>query len=418
MRTSLPQQINIHVFDNGLVLLCETMDWLESAAFSVSVPAGCARDPQHKAGLANFTCEMLQRGCGTLDSRAFVEQLDRLGADRAASVTQAHTSFAAAALAESLDELLAVFAATLREPHLPQDQVEDSRQVCLQELAALEDDLPQQIMNHLRELAYPDPWGRTTSGKVDDVRAVTHDDLRLFHQQYFVPAETILSVAGKVDFDHVKGVVGELLGDWKGAAPAEIVDTMPVEKYRHLPYDSNQTQIGLAYDSVPYNHKDYFLSRGAVGALSDGMSSRLFTEVRENRGLCYAVYASCHSIRHLGRVLAYAGTSTDRAQETLDVMLGEIRRLTEGIDQTELERVQARTKSALIMQQESSSARANALSGDWYHLGRVRTMDELHDIVDGLTIDRINDFLKCNPPEEFVIVTLGERPLEISVELS
>jgi predicted Zn-dependent peptidase len=413
----LPQEINIHAFENGLVLACETMDWVESAAFSVSVPAGCALDPQGKAGLANFACEMLQRGSGALDSRAFVEQLDRLGADRAASVTQAHTSFAAAALAESLDELLAVFAAALRDPHIPKAQIEDSRQVCLHELAALEDDLPQQAMNHLRELAYPDPWGRTTSGKVEDLRSITHDDIVQF-QQFFGPAETILSVAGNVDFNHVKDVVGQLFGDWSGAAPPDIVETLPVEKYRHLPYDSSQTQIGLAYDSVPYNHEDYFLSRGAVGALSDGMSSRLFTEVRENRGLCYSVYASCHSVRHLGRVLGYAGTSTDRAQETLDVMLAEIRRLADGIDQTELERVQARTKSALIMQQESSSARANALSGDWYHLGRIRTMDELHEIVDGLTVERINDFLKRNQPGDFTIVTLGERPLEASVELS
>jgi predicted Zn-dependent peptidase len=413
----LGQEIQSYEFENGLELICEQMDWLESAAFSISLPAGCARDPQGKFGLANFTCEMIQRGSGRLDSRAFVEQLDRLGADRAAAVTQAHMSFAAAALSESLTDVLAVFAAMLRKPHIPQEQVEDSRLVSLQELAALDDDLHQQTMNHLREIAYPEPWGRCPMGTEASLRAIAHEDVVRFHEQTFVPSGAILSVAGKIDFNQVKDAVGDLFGDWSGQTSSLLTESVPGENYRHLPCDSTQTQIGVAYDTVPYKHEDYFLARSAVGVLSDGMSSRLFTEVRENRGLCYSVYASCHSLPELGRVLGYAGTSTERAQETLDVMLAEIVRLSEGIDETELERVQARTKSALFMQQESSSARANALSGDWYHLGRIRTMDELHKILDDLTVERINDFLRRNPPSDFCIVTLGSRPLEVSVGL-
>ena len=106
---------------------------------------------------------------------------------------------------------------------------------------------------------------------------------------------------------------------------------------------------------MPYRHPDYFQAWGAVGVLSGGMSARLFTEVRERRGLCYSVYASYHTLRDRGGVFCYAGTSAERRQETLDVTLGELVRLAQGIEEHELDRLKARIKSALIMQQESSS---------------------------------------------------------------
>ena len=126
----------------------------------------------------------------------------------------------------------------------------------------------------------------------------------------------------------------------------------------HLHHESNQTQIGIAYDSVPYRHPDYFRAFGTVGVLSGGMSARLFTEVREKRGLCYTVFASHHTQRDRACVLCYAGTSADRAQETLDVTVAELNRLAKGILPDELARLKARVKSGLIMQGESSSARA------------------------------------------------------------
>ncbi len=148
------------------------------------------------------------------------------------------------------------------------------------------------------------------------------------------------------------------------------------------------------------------------------MSSRLFTEVREKRGLCYTVYAAYNSLRDEGRVISYAGTSTERAQETLDVMLTELVRLADGIDEHELRRLKARVRSALIMQQEITSARAGSMAADWFHLDRVRSLDEVNAIIDGLTCETINHFLKEHPPCEFQVVTLGEKALEVSVGVS
>jgi predicted Zn-dependent peptidase len=187
---------------------------------------------------------------------------------------------------------------------------------------------------------------------------------------------------------------------------------------RHLPHDSNQTQIGVAFPSVPYQHEDYFKAWGAVGVLSDGSSSRLFTEVREKRGLCYAVNASPRSLKQLGSVFCYAGTTSERAQETLDVMLNELVRLGDGIEAFELDRLKARMKSSLIMAQESSIGRSSAIARDWYYLDRARTLDEIGELVDELTPESINGYLAEHRPADFTVVTLGLKPLEIPVGLS
>jgi predicted Zn-dependent peptidase len=143
-----------------------------------------------------------------------------------------------------------------------------------------------------------------------------------------------------------------------------------------------------------------------------GMSSRLFTEVREKRGLCYAVSAGHDMLKDRANVIAYAGTTNERAQETLDVLLAELRRLQEGIEVEEVERIQAGIKSGLIMQQESTRARASFLASDWYYLGRVRSHEEIQSAIDRLTPEIILDHVRRSPPRDFVIVTLGPKSLQ------
>lgn len=181
----------------------------------------------------------------------------------------------------------------------------------------------------------------------------------------------------------------------------------------HLAADSAQTHIGLAFDAVPYSHDDYYAAWAAVSILSGGSSSRLFTEVREKRGLCYSVYASLNSLLEEARILAYAGTTVERAQETLDVMLAEIRKLKDGIDDSELFRCKARAKSALIMQQESTAARASAIARDWFHLGRVQTLDEIHGKLDRLTVTDILDYVRSHPVDDITLLAVGPEPLHL-----
>jgi predicted Zn-dependent peptidase len=116
--------------------------------------------------------------------------------------------------------------------------------------------------------------------------------------------------------------------------------------------------------------------------------------------------------------LCYAGTTSERAQETLDVTVQELRKLGDGIQPGELDRLKARIKSSLIMQQESTAARSGAIARDWYHLGRARTLDEVGRLIDGLSAESINAFLRENPPRDLLIVTLGPEPLEVPIGIS
>ena len=409
----MANQVYAQQFDNGLTLLAEPMEWLESVAFTLLIPSGADRDPKHLAGLSNFVCEMAQRGCGSRSSRQFIEDLELLGVDSSGSVSNGFTSYGGSMSAEKLCEALTIYADVARRPHLSDDQFDDAQQVCIQEVRSHDDDLAHQVMTELRRRRYLDPYSRVSYGSIDTVQQIKIDDVREHCRTFYQPQGAILSVAGKIDWQSLRDHVGELFGDWTGSNQPLEETPAPDEPCFHIEHDSSQTHLGVSYESVPYSHDDFFQSHGAVGVLSGGMSSRLFTEVREKRGLCYAVHASCETVRDRGAVVAYAGTTTDRAQETLDVLVHELLRLREGVGKEELQRLKARIKSQLIMAQESSSARSSQIAWDWYHLDRVRTLDELSSIIDALTCETINQYLVDHPPRDFRVVTLGAKQLEI-----
>lgn len=410
--SEIAQDIQHHTFENGLTLITESMPWLESAAFAVSVPGGCKVDPEEKLGLANLTCEMVQRGCGDRSSRQFVEDLERLGTDITSSVSISHTNYGASMPAKSITGALSIMADVLRRPHLPESQLEDGRMVCFQEIRAVEDDLAQKTLLELRKRRYPEPYGRNANGTFETVDRLTNQDVSDYFNKYYQPDGTILSVAGKVDFETLRDTVGSLFADWSPQSMEPIDESPAAGGNFHIQHDSNQTHIGLAFPSVPYSDPEYFLARGSVGVLSDGMSSRLFTEVREKRGLCYTVYATMHSMKERASIVVYAGTSADRAQETLDVTVEELLRLSDGIEESELERLKVSIRSSLVMQQESSRSRAASIAGDYFHLGKVRTLDEVTQIINSLTVEKINEYVANHPPRDFNLVTLGPNPLE------
>lgn len=408
----MPSTIRSHTFPNGLTLIGEPVASRDSAAFNLLMPAGCSLDPVGKFGLANFTCEMTLRGAGDRDSRALVETLDGLGVERGESVGVTQTVFSAACVAEQLAEALAVYADIVRRPHLPEDQLEAGRMVCMQEVRGVEDEPAQKVLEVVRRQHYPAPWGRASHGNVEGIEACTAEDIRQFFARRYRPDNAILAIAGRFDWDAMLELVGGLLADWRVDPVAKDREEDPPPPITHIPLDSSQCHLGLAFNTVPYRHKDYFQAWAAVGVLSGGSSSRLFTEVREKRGLCYTVSASLQSQVDRAAVFCHAGTSAERAQETLDVTCQELFRLAEGVTKDELDRLKARVKSALIMQQESTSNRAASLARDWKHLGRARTLDEVADAFDAVTAESINAFLEAMPPRDFTIVTLGPQPLE------
>jgi predicted Zn-dependent peptidase len=405
------QEVYHHTFDNGLTLLAERMEHVRSAALNFLVPTGCVYDPPGQLGLASLLSELITRGAGPRDSRELTLTLDGLGLDRDESVGAMHMRFWGATLARNLPQALEIYADILRRPHLPADELEAVKDLALQDLQGLEDEPRQKVFIELRRRFFPLPLGRDRRGTPAGIRAVTSASLRAHHARLFQPHGTILSVAGNVEWAPLRAQVGRLFGDWQAAEPPPLKQRKPIGGRAHLPKETEQTQIVIAYPSVPFGHPDYYAAQGAVHVLSGGMGARLFTEVREKRGLSYAVSASYQTFKDVACVLCYAGSKAEHAQETFDVLMGELLRLQDGIAKEEVERVQAGLKSSLIMQEESTSARAGALASDWYYLGRVRSPEEIQEAVQGLTPRKIVNHLRRRPPQDFTIVTLGPRPL-------
>lgn len=407
------QEIHTRRFPNGLTVIVEPMQDVQSAAFCFLIPAGSIYDPETGGGCASLLADWITRGAGSLDSEGVITALDNLGLQRSEGVGNSHLSFTGATVAQSLPAALRIYADIILRPHFPEEEFPAVQAGVEQTLLAIEDEPRQKILIELRRRCYPSPWGAPAEGSLEGIHALTPEVVRSHYSRCVRPGDAILGVAGNVEPAQIFALIDELFGNWK-EIPGLVVTAGPRGPQRdHLHQEATQTQIGIAYDSVPYNHPDYYAAWAAVGVLSGGMSARLFTEVREKRGLCYSVFASLNGFRDQGRVLCYAGTTVERAQETLEVTLGELIRLGDGIAEEELARCKARAKSSLIMQQESSSARASSIARDWYHLGRVTSLEEVRNRIENLTVPQLLDHIRAYPARDFTILTLGPSPLEV-----
>lgn len=407
----MPERYFQHTLANGLTLLGEKMPAMQSAAMTLLVPAGGSADPPDATGAATVLSDLVLRGAGSRDSRQLTDYLDSLGLQRSASVGVHHTRFGCAALAANVMQALPVYADILRRPALPESGFRAARDLSLQSLASVEDEPRQKVLIALRQWHFPWPLGRNTMGEKDQLVRLTLDLCKRHHVRQYRAGNAILAVAGNIDFERLREEVEAHFSDW-GSGEQDVVELVaPPGRVHHQVHDSEQTHIGIAYPSIPETHEDYYTVRLATEALSGGMSGRLFTEIREKRGLVYNVWAGYTSLKGYGSILGYAGTSNERAQATLDTFLQELQRLSEGITADELDRARIGLKAATIMQGESTSARSASIAHDYFIRGRIRTLDEIKAAIDAVGLDQVNAYLKRNRPEEFTIVTVGPKPL-------
>lgn len=383
-------------------------------AFAMVVPSGSAFDPPDKKGLADVVCEMSIRGAGELDNRAFLQTLENMGIETSETALQSYTLYSAAMTADKIDRVLELYADLILRPRFPQEELDPVLLSQFQEVQSVEDEPSRKRSLELRFNFFPSPWGYPVFGTVEGLEKIGMDDVVEHHARFFRPNGTIISIAGRIDWDQIRGKVGRLFGNWepRERQDPETADLQILQK--HVPCDTAQTQIGLAWPTVDVTHPDYLLALSGVHALSGGMSSRLFMEVREKRGLCYSVGASLLSIPQRTGVFCTCSTAFQRAQESLDVIIQELDRLTQdGILSDELDRLKIMSKSKIVMQQESTLARAGAIARDWYYLKRIRSMEEIQAKVDALTCEEINRFCYDHPPGPMRLVAVGPEPLRI-----
>ena len=397
----------------GATLVVEPIPSVASAALSWMIPVGSATDAPQDDGEAAMLSELVYRGAGGLDSRQHSDALDRLGVQRYGSVMTHHLRLNATMLGDHLADALPLLTAMVTAPELPADAIEAVRSLCLQSLDSLDDDPQHLVMLKLRERHLPPPFNRHGFGRRDVLEHCTIRALRESWAARCMPGGTILAVAGAVDSDTVGRQLDDLLSGWSGSAAAPSELARPLGGHDHTAADTAQMHIGVAWDAPREADADSMLERLAVGVLSGGTSARLFAEVRQKRSLCYSVGASYGAGRDHGLVSLYAGTTPQRAQETLDVCLAEIERLREGVASDEFDRASIGLKSHLIMQGESTAARASAIGYDHFRLGRTRTLDDLARRIDAITLDELNAYVAGREFGEFTVATIG--PVELGV---
>ena len=409
----MTEKIDQHVLKNGMVLLGEPMEAVESVAFGFMLPAGAALLPDGCCGAGGVIAEWIFRGAGDRNSRQLGDALDGLGLARSRSVGSSHITVGAALEAGNLAQTLDLYADIILKPSLEDDQFELARQLAVDGVLSLDDDPRQKVMLKLREQFYPSPLGCSPVGDIAQLKALTTEKAKQIIKDNFNLSQTIFAVAGKYDFDAVCQQIEKLFETERQENAGQVTLGSRAGKYTHLDNDGAQVHIGLMTETVKPTDEDYYNARVAVSVLSGGMSARLFTKVREERGLCYAIGARYHSLKEAAGIMCYAGTTPDKAQETLDVIIQQFNELGDGISEEEIQRARVGLESSLILSSESSSSRAGSIAGDYYMLSRVRSLDEIKKKIEETSVDSVVGFLRSNKFKDFTVVTIGPKQVTV-----
>ncbi|MBM4103469.1 MAG: insulinase family protein [Planctomycetes bacterium] len=408
----MKERLDQYRLNNGMVILGEPMDEVESVSFHFLLPAGNASFPDGCCGAGKVIADWILRGAGIRNNRQLTETLDNLGIHRGSAVTEEHFSLSASLEAGNMIAAMDLFADILIRPRFDDDQFEPSRQLALHELAGLEDDPQHKVMLLTKEQFYPYPYNRPAEGTVEDLQALTPQGCREMIQSRLDWSQCIFTVAGKYDFQAVCDTLEKRFAALSGTGIQRPGFGDRGQRYTHHANEGAQVHIGMMTTAPSIGDDRYYDILAAVSVLSGGMSGRLFTEVREKRGLCYAVGARYQSLKNTAGVSCYTGTMPDKAQEAYDVIRQEFRRLRQGITEEELQRAKIGLKSKLIMQSESTQARSSGIAGDFAYLGRVRALDEIRRRLEKITIQSVQDFLDANPFENFTVVTIGPKKIQ------
>ncbi len=406
----------MHVFPNGLRMVGQRMPSLASVTFGVQLDAGIRNEPEDRLGLTYLLSEMMFQGTEHRSVRQLTEEFEALGARKGGESGIEFARYSAQIVGNRLDTALDLFADVLLYPAMPEEELGQMRAVQLQEIRRRDDEPMRRIFDLARERYYiGSPLGRRSLGTQETVEAITRDDLRAFWQARYHPQGTVLSIAGDFDWDAAVARVGELFGAWSGAAPAATTaDPHPVSSVFVEPQEGNQQHIAMVFPFPAYGDPDYYAASVVTEIFGGGMTSRLFREVREKRGLVYSVAAMFAPNGGTGAGFLYAGTTPEKAPETVKVMLDELALLREqGVTEDELERARVQLKSEMVMRGESSAARMGSLLRSWWFEGRLTTIQELKEAIDGVSRDQIMHLLERFPlTDPLVRVAIGPRPAE------
>lgn len=366
---------------NGLRVVTETIPYVRSVAAGLWLGVGSRTEPDHLAGISHFVEHMVFKGTTTRTARQLAAAIDRIGGHMNAFTTKEYTCYHTKVLDERLGDALELMADMLLRSRFDPADIEVERGVVLEEFRLYED-TPDELVHDLAAscLWAQDPLGRPVLGAQEALQGFDRETLVAFHHRHYTPDNAVLVMVGRVDHAEAVERAAELFGAWSpGGAPHGDIRPPRATPGRCVRVkDTEQVHFCVVSEGCSLDDPDLYGTLAMVNILGGGSSSRLFQEIREERGLAYAVYAFQGSFRDAGMVGVYAGTGLDAARQVLELTLAECERLRrEPVPAGELERTRDQLKADLVLSLEGTSARMSRIGRSELLLGRVISVEDL-----------------------------------------
>jgi len=386
--------VQLNTLPNGFRVVTEAMPGLKSTAIGVWVLAGGRHERAEQNGIAHFLEHMAFKGTQSRSALQIAEAIEDVGGYINAYTSREMTAYYARVLEDDVALALDVIADILLNPVFDEEEIEVERGVILQEIGQTLDTPDDIIFDWLQEEAYPDqPLGRTILGPAKRVGAFGRGDLATFVTEHYGPGQMILSAAGAVDHDAIVKAAERLFGHMPARpAPALIQPARFRGGERREIKKLEQVHFALALEGPDYRDPGIYTAQVYATALGGGMSSRLFQEVRENRGLCYTVFAQAGAYEDTGLTTIYAGTSAEQIAELAHVTIDEMKRAADDMSEAEVMRARAQMKAGLLMGLESPSNRAERLARLLSIWGRIPGVEETVERIDAVTTADVRGF--------------------------
>ena len=408
---NLPPNYFYHRLPNGIEMIGQYMPSLSSITFGFQLDAAVINEPEDKQGLAHLFEYMLFQGTKQKDARTLNEAFESLGARKGASTGLETSQLFAQIVNTKFEATLELMSEILLTSTFPGEDLEQMRNIVLQEIRRRDDEPMSRIFELVRANFYKGTaLSRPILGTTEKVNQLQRQDLLAFWKARYQPNNTLFAIAGKFDWDHVVEQMQKLFGDWSGQAePSPEQRPQPAPGISLEDQEGKQEHLALMFPFPRYTDAGYYPALVVSEVLGGNMASRLFVEVREKRGLVYGINAGLTSNKQIGGMRIYAGTTPEQGHECLEVILNELRKLEqEGITADELDRAKVQLKSENVMRSEGSGARMGSIARSWWFERKVRTIQEVKQAIEEVTQEQVLQVLHhFSPLNPLTIAAIG-----------
>jgi len=378
---------------NGFRIVSENMPGLESASIGIWVSAGARHERLEQNGIAHFLEHMAFKGTKTRTALQIAEAIEDVGGYINAYTSREVTAYYARVLKDDVPLALDVISDIVLNPVFDDAEIEIERGVILQEIGQSLDTPDDVIFDWLQDQSYHNqPLGRTILGPSERVSAFGRDDLAGFVAEHYGPGQLILSAAGAVDHDLLVKTAEKLFGHLQPRSSKLVEPGRFTGGEARHEKALEQAHFALAFESPGYRDDAIYTAQIYASALGGGMSSRLFQEVREKRGLCYSIFAQAGAYADTGLTTIYAGTSASQLGELAEITIDEMKRAAEDMGPEEVARARAQMKAGMLMGLESPSTRAERLARLVQIWDKVPPLDDTVARIDAVTTGDVREF--------------------------